>query len=71
MNRQPRFKNDLLEQHSEHFIVAGSTVIIFRMMGLINDNQILPTFGATLTLDYIRRHYREILARIMPELFIM
>mgnify|MGYP005864729551 CR=1 FL=1 len=59
MEDQPQLKNDILNQHLEHFIVGISTSLLFRGLGLIENDKVLPYTVALTTGDYIRKHWRE------------
>ena len=63
------FKNEFLKEHGQHFIMGITGGLLFRIFGVINNSQLLPVIGAVTTTDYIRKHNKELIKRVLPDLF--
>ena len=64
---QPQLKNNILNQHLQHFIVGLSTSLLFRGLGLIENDSILHYTVAFSTADYIKTHFREVFVYLPSE----
>ena len=63
-----KIKNQFLENHLEHFVVGAVSSGLFYSIGMVDSSQLLPAFAVFTSVDYVKKHWRESVPMIAPNL---